>query len=72
ELSTKQKELQVIEEKLLTCQQQKDDLQKQLDNKITELANSNLSQEQKSQQIITLASESQKQFSKINQQLSSA
>ncbi|CAG8465352.1 17839_t:CDS:2, partial [Racocetra persica] len=65
-------ELQVIEEQLTTCQQQKDDLQKQLDNKITELANSNLSQEQKSQQIITLASESQKQFSKINQQLSSA
>ncbi|CAG8824768.1 12833_t:CDS:2, partial [Racocetra persica] len=61
-IADQQKELQTIEGQLTTCQQEKDDLQKQLDNKITELANSNLSQEQKSQQIITLASESQKQF----------
>ncbi|MEG7978943.1 MAG: hypothetical protein NY202_03410 [Mollicutes bacterium UO1] len=58
DLRAKEKEIADLNTNLLACQQKKDLVQKELDAKIAELQSSNLTKEEKTQQIIESLSES--------------
>jgi len=68
-LQTKEKELRDLSTQLLVCQQQRDAIQQELDRQIEAIKNSNLTHENKAQQITDLLVEHKKELELINQEL---
>ncbi|CAI2161433.1 10350_t:CDS:2 [Funneliformis geosporum] len=72
EIQQKENELIGLKSDLEICQQEKLDISQKLNEAIEELANSNLTGQEKIAQIIKLTTENQKHFDKVNGYLDSA
>jgi len=72
EIKIKEKELIIANDALLTCQSEKEQILQDLNSEIEKVKNSNLSNEEKSKQIITLTTNNQQQFTTACQHLHSA
>ncbi|CAG8435219.1 5936_t:CDS:2 [Ambispora gerdemannii] len=68
EIQTKEKELKNIRDKLSACQRERDNIQKELDRKIKELENSNLSDSEKQVQITKLLVENKDELNSVGKQ----
>src|SRR6185312_8682348 len=71
-LHAKEKEIQDLNAQLQVCQQKRDEIQQELDSKIEEIKNSNLTSENKAQQITNLLVEHKKELDLVNQELAKA
>jgi len=71
-LQAKEKEIQDLNAKLQVCQQKRDEIQRELDSKVEEIKNSNLTNENKAQQITNLLVEHKKELDLVNQELAKA
>jgi hypothetical protein len=72
ELKLKERELEDYRSQLLTYQTEKEQISKELSLEVAKVISSNLSNEDKSQQIITLTTNNQQQFAETSQHLHSA
>lgn len=69
DLESKEKEINNLRDKLRTCQAEKDNISQQLTQKIKEIEQSNLSDKEKSKQIIKLAVDNRGEIDKLNNKL---
>lgn len=72
DISKKDQELHDLKIKLKACQKVKDEIVNDLDAKIEEIKNSNLSNEEKSKQIVNLVLEDREVTSSVYSELASA
>src|SRR5436190_11015035 len=72
EIKVKEKEILAKHKELSICQSEKEQILQNLNTEIAKVKNSNLSNEDKSQQIITLTTNNQQQFTTACQHLHSA
>ncbi|CAG8548456.1 1172_t:CDS:2 [Paraglomus brasilianum] len=68
-MEAKERELNHLQSKLLVCQQEKEAIQQALDEKVKELENSNLTKEEKAEQIIKLTENNRNELNSVSQKL---